>query len=179
MREEPEFKVGDWVEIIESYSPGENECLNKIYQIKGMRKDKEYYLMGKFNLLSREERYWDLKQLKKVPEPTTGEARYIKEVSKINEKLIIFNQTNQFQQEYSCEFKEEKEMELKDIKKENIKEARKQYTEEKANEEIRQAKIQLRGATDEIDRLDRDKKTFLEADKEMRKPLLAILNKFK
>jgi len=67
-----------------------------------------------------------------------------------------------------------KKMKLENIKKSNLATAKKKFQEEKLNEEVEYAKRELRRATDEIDRLDRD----IQSLEEQKKPYLEILKKF-
>jgi len=66
-------------------------------------------------------------------------------------------------------------MEIKDMKKQNITEAKKQFDVEKNNAEIEDAKRALRLATDKINEIDRQIKTY----EESKKPYLEILGYFK
>ena len=88
----------------------------------------------------------------------------------------IIDVDHTYSKEYQGKFiTEEKKMKLEDMKAKNIKKAQKQFNEEKANEEVNEAKHQLRNATDEINRLDRE----IRAREEAKKPYLEILAKFK
>jgi hypothetical protein len=66
-------------------------------------------------------------------------------------------------------------MEIKDMKKQNINEAKKQFDVEKNNAEVEDAKRALRLATDKINEIDRQIKTY----EESKKPYLEILGYFK
>ena len=67
------------------------------------------------------------------------------------------------------------DIKLEKINKNNLVEAKKQFDKEKSNAEIEEAKVMLRAATDNLDRLNREIKVL----KEEKKPFEDILKNFK
>ena len=73
---------------------------------------------------------------------------------------------------------EENKMEIKNMNKTNIKKAKEQFNKERATAETEEALKQLRNATNTIERLDREKKQYLETDKENRVEPNKIIKQF-
>ena len=73
---------------------------------------------------------------------------------------------------------DEKKLVIKNMNKTNIKKAKEQFNKERATAETEEALKQLRNATNTIERLDREKKQYLETDKENRVEPNKIIKQF-